>query len=83
MKTFEEFLTEKTIPSNVQRIIADLEDEDAKILDFNSEKIDGEETYSIFVKHNSGDYDVVSIKDKNITKRGMEPAELRRYKTGH
>lgn len=83
MKTFQEFLNEKALPSTAQKVLADLEDEDAKILDVISSKDAGEEIYSIYVKYNSGNYEVISVVDKVVTKRDMEPVELRRYKTGH
>lgn len=81
MKTFAEFLTEQTIPKNVQSIITDLEDQDAKILDFQTNGSGTKIVYLIFVKYNTGDYEVLSITGKNVTKRVMEPTEQRRYKS--
>lgn len=78
MKTFENFLIEKRIPSNVQQVITDLEGDDAKILDYTVEEV-----HSIFVQYNSGDYEVISVVNGEVTRRNMKPAELRRYKTGH
>lgn len=79
MKTFNEFLVEKTLPSTVQKVITELEDDDAKLLDVTSTK--REDIHTIFVKYDNGDYKVISVVDNTVSKRDMEPSELRRYKT--
>ena len=79
MKTFNEFLVEKTLPSTVQKVITELEDDDAKLLDVTSTK--REYIHTIFVKYDNGDYKVISVVDNTVSKRDMEPSELRRYKT--
>lgn len=81
MKTFEEFLTEKTVPKPVEDVISNLEDDDAKILDFKSKKIKGIETYYVFTQIDNK-YEVYEITGTDVITRDMDSAEKRRYKTG-
>jgi hypothetical protein len=81
MKTFEEFLTEKAIPKPVENVISNLENDDAKILDFKVKKIKGIETHHVYTQIDDK-YEVYEITGTDVITRDMDSAEKRRYKTG-